>query len=77
MPADVDECASTLTNPCVNGQCINTIGSASCNCAGTAFTGQRCEQPGKSFEGENLTIFYNIYEFQIIEIYLMCYTFER
>ena len=37
---DVDECDGS---PCVNGVCDNNPGSFTCNCTGTGFDGDLCD----------------------------------
>ena len=44
----MDECSAAV-DPCANGgQCQNTVGSYSCDCTDTGYTGLGCET-GKTF----------------------------
>ena len=49
---DIDECSDRRSNRCLNGRCLNTVGSFQCIC-GTGFVlssdGSRCERRGKPF----------------------------
>lgn len=38
---DIDECSQLA---CVNGTCVNTLGSYLCNCTDTGFHGTYCEK---------------------------------
>ena len=38
---DIDDCTE---HGCVNGRCIDGINSYTCDCTGTGFAGEQCEQ---------------------------------
>ena len=38
---DIDDCK---TNECRNGKCVDALHSYHCDCTGTGFEGEKCEQ---------------------------------